>query len=152
MMRRLWFLSLLMVVMLLSGCGGSKKSGSSGGPAPTATRAVADLAVTNIELDPAQIGVGQSFTIKVYVANLGSAPSGKYDLTVSLRDVTRGTTSPIGTLQGQSIQPGKETLAYETGQRQLNQTGSFQVQVELKPAGPDGDADNNNKNRAFTVQ
>ncbi len=149
MMRRSLFAFLLIAVIVLAGCGGDKGSKKT---SATATPAVPDLAVTNIELAPAQIGVGQSFTIKVYVANMGGAASGAYDLTINLRDVTRGTTSPIGTQQGQSIAPGGEVLAYETGQRQINQAGSYQVQVELTPAGTDSDADNNRKNRAFTIQ
>ena len=151
-MRRLLFVSLLMIAVLLAGCGGDDDKDNNNQPAPTATRAIPDLAVTNVELSPAQFGVGQSFTIKVYVENVGSAASDKYDLKVNLRDVTRGTTSPIGSVQGQSVAPGAEVLAYETGQRQINETGSFQIQVELVPAGSDGDANNNRKNRAFSLQ
>jgi predicted small secreted protein len=110
MMRRSLFAFLLVVAILLAGCGsgkGNKKQASA-----TAAPAVPDLAVTRIALSPAQIGVGQSFTIQVYVANLGGTASGSYDLTINLRDVTRGTTSPIGTQQGQSLAPGDEVLAY----------------------------------------
>ena len=150
MIRRSLVASLLFVMILLAGCGGgesNKKQAS-----VTATPAVPDLAVTKIELSPAQIGVGQSFTIQVYVANLGGAASSSYDLKIDLRDVTRGTTSPIGTQRGQSLAPGEEVLAYETGQRQINQAGSYQVQVRLTPAGTDSDAGNNGKDKAFTVQ
>jgi hypothetical protein len=149
MMRRSLFAFLLIAVILLAGCGGDKGSKKT---SATATPAVPDLAVTNVELSPAQIGVGQSFTIKVYVANMGGAASGAYDLTINLRDVTRGTTSPIGTQQGQSLAPGAEVLAYETGQRQIDQAGSYQVQVKLAPAGTDSDEGNNGKDKAFTVQ
>jgi hypothetical protein len=154
-MRRFLFLlaSLLIIAGLLSGCGGDDgKNDQSGGSASTATPVVSDLAVTAIELDPAQIGVGQPFIIRVYVANVGGAPSGEYDLTIALRDVTRGTTSPIGAQHGRRLEPGQDTLAYETGPRQLDQTGSFQVQVTLTPAGPERDTNNNKKNQAFTVQ
>jgi hypothetical protein len=150
MIRRSLVASLLFVMILLAGCGGgesNKKQAS-----VTATPAVPDLAVTKIELSPAQIGVGQSFTIQVYVANLGGAASSSYDLKIDLRDVTRGTTSPIGTQRGQSLAPGEEVLAYETGQRQINQAGSYQVQVTLTPSGTDSDAGNNGKDRAFAVQ
>ncbi len=149
MKRRSLFAFLLIVVVLLAGCGGDKGDKKS---SATATPAVPDLAVTKVELNPTQIGLGQSFTIKVYVANLGGTASDQYDLKINLRDVTRGTTSPVGTLQGQSIAPGKEVLAYETGQRQINETGSYQVQVELTPAGKDSDTDNNRKNQAFSIQ
>lgn len=152
-MRRV--LLILIITVLLAGCGGdddkNENKGNSG-PAPTATPVMADLAVTNIELDPAQVAAGQPFTIKVYVTNRGNAPSGGYDLDVNLRDVTRGTTSPVGALKGQSIAPGEEVLAYETGQRTLDQSGSFQVLVDLRPAGPDRETNNNKQNRAFTIQ
>jgi hypothetical protein len=149
MMRHSLIALLLIAVILLAGCGGDEGSKKT---SATATPAVPDLAVTNVELSPAQIGVGQSFTIKVYVTNLGGAASGSYGLTINLRDVTRGTTSPIGTQQGQSIAPGAEVLAFETGQRQISQAGSYQVQVALAPAGTDGDAGNNGKDKAFSVQ
>jgi hypothetical protein len=153
MRRFLLLTSLLMVVGLLSGCGGNDdKNDKSGGPAPTATKVVPDLAVTTIELDPPQIAIGQPFIVKVHVANVGGAPSGEYDLAISLRDVTRGTTSPIGAQHGQGLKPGQDTLAYETGPRQVDKTGSFQIQVTLTPAGPDGDTNNDKKNRAFSVQ
>jgi hypothetical protein len=63
-----------------------------------------------------------------------------------------GMTSPVGALKGQSIAPGEEVLAYETGQRQLDQSGSFQVLVDLRPGGPDREPNNNKQNRAFTIQ
>lgn len=149
-MRRLLFAVLLIGMGLLSGCGGddNKKDNQNGG---STTPDTADLAVSNIELDPAQVSAGQSITIKVYVANNGSAASGAYDLEITQRDVTRGTSTLVGKLQGQTIQPGKEMLAYETGQRTMFEAGSFQIDVKLTPAGPDGELANNSKSRAFTV-
>lgn len=155
MRRFLTLVWLLIMVGLLSGCGGDDQdtNDTPGRPAPTATEAVPDLAVTTIELDPAQVVVGQSFVVRVYVANVGSAPSGEYDLQITLLDVTRDQTSPIGAQHGQSLEPGqKDTLAYETGPRQVDKTGSFQVQVVLTPTGRDADQNNNKKSRSFTVQ
>ena len=82
---------LLGAALLLSGCGGDDDQDDNSSDQP----ATPDLAITNIELDPEQISAGQAHIVKVYVSNVGDAPSGEYDLTITLRDVTRGTSSPI---------------------------------------------------------
>jgi hypothetical protein len=155
MMRHNLWTVLLILALLLAGCGGDddndKKDGDDESAPDGSAPASADLSVSNIELDPTSITTGTTFVIKVYVENIGGAASGEYDLTINLRDVTRGTTSPIGTLKGQSVAAGQEVLAYTTGQRQLFEAGSFQVQVILTPAGSDAGANNNRRSLAFTV-
>jgi hypothetical protein len=155
-MRTKWQMAIWIALFaaLLAACGdGDNKNdqgGTNGNGGDTAEK-LADLAISTIEVLPAQPRAGEVFALNVYVTNLGEAPSGAFELAISIRDVTRGSTYPVGTFRGESLQPGEDVPVFSSTDRRVNDPGSFQVQVELSPLGPDGNDQNDKKNRAFTA-
>lgn len=120
---------------------------------PASSAPLADLEISAIEVFPAQPQAGQQFAVNVYVTNSGQAQSGEYDLAISIKDVGRGATYPVGTFRNAGLQPGENVVAYTSSDRLVNDPGSFQVHVEIKPfLYEDGDLQNNTNIWAFTVQ
>ncbi len=112
-----------------------------------------DLMISAIEVFPAQPQSGQHFTLNVYVRNAGQAPSGAYDLAIFIRDVSRGSTYPVGTFRKDGLHPGDNVAAYGSADRLVNDPGSYQVHVEIAPwQSKDGNEQNNVTIWAFTVK
>lgn len=111
-----------------------------------------DLAISAIEVFPGQPTAGQRFALNVYVRNGGQAASGEYDVLISIRDVSRGSTYPVGTFRREPLQPGENVTAYSSTDRLVNDPGSYQVHVEIRPfVFEDGNEQNNTAIWAFTV-
>jgi len=126
---------------------------TSPGEQPPQPEPLPDLVISAIEVFPTQPQAGQRFAVNVYVQNAGQAPSGEYDLALFIRDVSRGSTYPIGTFRNESLQPGENVVAYSSMDRLVNDPGSFQVHVEIVPfLFEDGNTQNNTSIWAFTVQ
>ncbi|MBU1879531.1 MAG: hypothetical protein KJ734_11320 [Chloroflexi bacterium] len=126
-----------------------------GGGQPPAPQPAArpDLIISAIEVFPAQPTAGQRFALNVYVRNQGQAASGQYDLAISIRDVGRSSTYPAGTFRQSGLQPGENVVAYTSTDRLVNDPGSYQVQVEIKPfLFTDGETGNNSAAWAFIVK
>lgn len=151
---KVWALALV-GVLVIAACGDDKKDNdnpaSSGGSSPSAADQP-DLTISSIEVLPEQPQANQSFALNVYVQNVGSAASDAFEVEISIRDVTRATTYPVGTIRGSALQPGENVTVFSSTDRRVNDSGSYQVRVELKPSGQDGSAENNTKIKAFTVQ
>jgi hypothetical protein len=112
-----------------------------------------DLTISAIEVFPAQPQAGQYFTVNVYVTNVGEAQSGEYDLAISIKDVSRGYSYPVGTFRNEGLYPGENVPAYSSSDRLVDDPGSFQVDVEIKPFNfEDGNEQNNTLIWAFSVQ
>jgi hypothetical protein len=125
----------------------------SGGEQPPQPEPLPDLVIAAIEVFPAQPQAGQYFSVNVYVNNVGKAPSGEYDLALFIRDVSRGSTYPIGTFRREKLQPGENIVAYSSSDRLVNDSGSFQVHAEIQPfLFQDGNNQNNALIWAFTVK
>ena len=148
----------LLSITVLTGCGGGggvspQPQPPSGGKQPPTPELRPDLVISAIEVFPAQPQAGQHFALNVYVKNAGQAPSGKYDLAISIKDVSRGATYPVGTFRSDGLQPGENVTAYSSTDRLVNFPGSHQVLVEIKPfLFEDGNAQNNTAIWAFTVK
>jgi hypothetical protein len=109
--------------------------------------------ISAIEVFPAQPKAGQHFAVNVYVKNAGQAPSGEFDLAISIKDVSRGSTYPVGTFRKGGLRPGENIPAYSSTDRLVNYPGSYQVRVEIQPVlFKDGNDQNNTMTRAFTVE
>jgi hypothetical protein len=147
---------IILSIALLAGCddngyGGDGSGGNGGNGDGGGAQPMPDLAISAIEVFPAQPTAGQRFTLNVYVTNRGDADSAPYELAISIRDVSRGSTYPVGTFSQSSLRPGENIPAYADQNRLVNDAGSFQVQVEIIPSGADGNTGNNATNWAFTV-
>lgn len=140
-----WLLLIVLVIgVLLAACGGDNGDNDDASDNP------ADLAISSVEVDPAQPKVNQPFTIRVKVKNQGKTESVSYSVVVTVRDVTRGEQVPVGTFPGGPIKAGSETTVYEGVYHGLNKTGSYQVQAQLG-YNVDSNSGNNQLNKAFTV-
>ncbi len=149
--------SLLIGAIALAGCGSKGPSNPLPPPPehnfPPSPQYFADLAVSRIEVFPAQPKAGQRFTLNIYVQNAGQAPSGAYDLAVSLKNTSRSLDYPIGTFRKQVLRPGENVAVYASQEVLVNEAGSFQALVEIKPFDfKDGNDQNNIATWAFTVQ
>jgi len=149
---------LLIGTMIWSGCERGKSpppppppaSGNKQQPPP---ESLPDLMISAIEVFPAQPKAGQHFTVNVYVRNAGQAPSGKYDLAISIKDVSHGSTYPVGTFREEGLKPGEDVPAYSSTDRLVNNPGSYQVHVEIQPFNfTDGNSQNNTAIKAFAVE
>lgn len=158
--KRLLTITLLVGIaagLLMGGCNGS---GSPPQPKPPTNTPQniqpathPDLAISAIEVFPSQPQAGQRFALNVYVTNQGNAPSGDYDVAIFIRDVSRSSTYPVGTFRQPGLQPGENVVAYTSTDRLVNDPGSFQVHVEIKPfLFQDGNTQNNTLIWAFTVK
>jgi hypothetical protein len=149
---------ILISAIFLSNCRGTPPHPSPQTPSPLQPpeqkiESTADLLISKIQVYPAQPQAGQRFTLNVYVRNDGQAPSGKFDLALSIKDVSRMTTYPVGTFRIEEVlQPGDNITAYASTDRLVNYPGSHQVDVEIKPfLFKDGNNQNNKAIWAFTV-
>jgi hypothetical protein len=126
---------------------------SGGDDQPPPPQPLPDLSISAIEVFPAQPQAGQYFSVNVYVTNIGEAQSGEYDLAIFIKDVSRGSTYPVGTFRNEGLYPGENIPAYTSSDRLVNDPGSFQVHVEIQPfLFEDGNEQNNTLIWAFTVQ
>ena len=160
--NRVWALlvAVLMLALATLACGEDETPPPRPQPLPTSPgeqppqpEPLPDLVISAIEVFPGQPQAGQSFAVNVYVRNAGQAPSGEYDLALFIRDVSRGSTYPIGTFRNEPLQPGENVVAYSSMDRLVNDPGSFQVHVEITLfIFEDGNTQNNTSIWAFTVQ
>lgn len=119
---------------------------------PNETKISPDLVISAIEVFPAEPTAGNAFTFNVYVSNQGNATSGEYDLAISIKDVSRNLTYPVGTFRKSALQPGENVPVFSKNDQLVNDPGSFQIHCEIKPfLFTDGNANNNIKIRAFQV-
>jgi hypothetical protein len=122
--------------------------GGEWGPAPHP-----DLRISEIQVFPAQPQSGQPFTINVYVANEGEAPSGEYDLYIGINDVSQGLSYPLESDRRGGLQPGENVPVYSSQNVMVNYPGSHQVWVEVVPwQFEDGNDNNNTAGWQFTVK
>ena len=109
--------------------------------------------ISAIQVFPVQPQSGQRFALNVYVRNAGSAPSGEYDLAIFIRDVSRGSTYPIGTFRKGRLQPQENIPAYSSNDRLVNFPGSYQVYAEIRPfLSQDANYQNNKRIWSFTAR
>jgi predicted small lipoprotein YifL len=147
---------LLIGAVALAGCG--RKGSSNPLPPPDdnyppSPQYFPDLTVSRIEVFPAQPRAGQRFTLNIYVQNAGQAPSGAYDLAVSLKNTSRNLSYPIGTFRQQALRPGENVAAFTSQDMLVNEPGSFQALIEIKPFEfRDGNNQNNTATWPFSVQ
>lgn len=154
--------SLLIGILIWTGCGGGGGGGGdapppqpSGNnqPQPPQPEPVPDLTISAIEVFPGQPQAGQQFALNVYVKNIGQAKSGEYDVAIYIKDVSRGSTYPVGTFRNEGLYPGDNVTAYTSTNRLVNDPGSYQVHVEIQPfLFEDGNTNNNTLIWAFTVK
>lgn len=124
-----------------------------GGEQPPPPERLPDLVISAIQVLPAEPQAGQRFALNVYVKNAGQAPSGQYDLAMFIKDVSRGSTYPVGTFRKERMQPGEDIPAYSSTDRLVNDPGAYQVHVEIQPFGfRDGNEQNNTAVRAFNAR
>jgi predicted small lipoprotein YifL len=148
---------LLIGAVTVAGCGSKGPSNPLPPPPennfPPSPQYYADLTVSRIEVFPAQPKAGQRFTLNIYVQNAGQASSGAYDLAVSLKNTSRNLDYPIGTFRKQMLRPGENVAVFASQDVLVNEAGSFQALVEIKPFDfRDGNDQNNIATWAFTVQ
>jgi hypothetical protein len=141
----------------LTGCGNRSPSNPLPPPPdnnfPPSPQYFPDLTVSRIEVFPAQPKAGQRFTLNIYVQNAGQAPSGAYDLAVSLKNTSRNLTYPLGTFRQRVLRPGENAAVFSSQDVLVNEPGSFQALVEIKPFDfRDGNDRNNTATWAFSVQ
>jgi len=111
-----------------------------------------DLSVASVDIFPSEPRAGERFTAVVYVANIGSASSGEYDLAMNMKDVSRGSAYPVGTFRQSPLQPGEQVAAWSSDQLMVNEPGAHQFRVEIKPFNfNDRNEQNNVYGWAFTV-
>ncbi|MFN2143834.1 MAG: CARDB domain-containing protein, partial [Anaerolineales bacterium] len=116
-------------------------------------QALPDLVISAIKMLPSQPQAGLNFTLNVYIQNAGQAPSGDYDLAISIHDISRGATYPVGTFRNHRLQPGENIIAITSPDRRVNDPGSYQVHVEIQPFQfEDSNVQNNVAVWAFTVK
>lgn len=94
-----------------------------------------DLVISAIQVypqHPVRPKAGRPFTVQVYVANVGGAVSGQYDIALFIRDVVRGFTYPIGTFRKEPMKPGESYPVYSSNDRMVNEPGFYRVHAEIK--------------------
>ena len=148
---------IMLCLMLFSGCDivetPQPPQPPSGDEQPPQPAPLPDLVIAAIEVFPAQPQAGQYFTVNIYVNNVGQAPSGEYDLAIFIKDVSHGSTYPVGTFRNEGLQPGENIVAYSSTDRLVNDAGSFQVHAEIQPfLFEDGNNQNNATIWAFSVK
>ena len=142
-----------------TGCGGGRRPANNAGAPPSNANAggqppqqLPDLAIAKIEVLPAQPQARHQFAVNVYVTNVGQAPSGDYDILISIKDVSRQLTYPVGTFRNGGLRPGEQVTAYRSTERMVNYSGSHQIHVELRPFQfQDGNDRNDVLSWAFSV-
>ncbi len=94
-----------------------------------------DLTIRNIEVHPVEPQAGEFFTFTVYIANIGDAPSGEYDVKEYIRD----TGSPqdyrlVGSVRAPSV-AADQTIPWEHEHAPIYKPGRYQVRFEIEPNG-----------------
>ncbi len=145
-------LGLILTCDLTSGGGSSPTQPPSQPTVPSAPQPSPkpNLAIVDVRTYPGQPRVGQAFTISVYVTNNGNAVSGDYDLGVTIKDVGRGDTYPVGRFHQSALHPG-EQVSWQKDYAMVNNPGSYQCWVDLYTSGEDGNLQDNSKGWAFQV-
>ena len=143
----------IVAVAMSAGCNGPSNGPSNGQKqTPTPPQQLPDLSVASVDIFPSEPRAGERFTAVVYVANIGSASSGEYDLAMNMKDVSRGSAYPVGTFRQSPLQPGEQVAAWSSDQLMVNEPGAHQFWVEIKPFNfNDGNEQNNVYGWAFTV-
>lgn len=112
-----------------------------------------DLAIAAINIYPNQPQDNTYFYADVYIKNIGDAASGDYDVAIHIKDISRGYVYPIGTFRQGPMQPGEQYAVWSSDRVLVNDPGSFQLWVEIKPfLFDDKDDSNNIHGWAFTVK
>lgn len=141
------------LVGLLASCGSEPEPPGPEPPAPGAPQPAAqpNLAVASVQVHPSQPRAGQQFTVSVYVTNKGNAVSGDFDLAMNIRDVSRGSTYPVGTYRQGALQPGDQ-VPWQSGNLMVNESGEHQFWVEIAPfLFQDGNQQDNTYRWSFQV-
>jgi hypothetical protein len=134
------------------GGGGGDGDGGDAADGGETQESVPDLTVSAIEVYPAQPQSGQRFSLSIYVANEGNAPSGEYDLAINIEDISHGGYYPIGTFRQEAMSPGEDYCVYSSTDRLVNSPGSYQVNVEIEPfLFEDGNPSNNSWSKPFSA-
>ena len=111
-----------------------------------------DLSIASIDIFPAMPHAGERFTGVVYVRNTGGTSSGQYDVAMYIKDVARTNVYPIGTFRQQPMKPNEQYVVWQSQQLIVNDPGSFQLWVEIKPFNfKDGNDQNNIKGQSFNA-
>jgi hypothetical protein len=113
-----------------------------------------DLSISAIEVYPSQPKAGQYFTVNVYVTNSGTAASGEFDLQIHIKDVSRGSTYPVGTFRHERLLPGENIPVYSSQNLMVNYPGSHQIWTKIVPfpgSPQESNEQNNTYGWAFTV-
>lgn len=136
---------------LFVGCSPAAPTLPSLQPIPVGTIAPSqpDLVVVGVNLYPSQPQASQVFRAVVTIKNQGNAPSGEYDIGMTIKDVSRGYAYPVGTFRQTALQPG-EQVPWQSNDLMVNDPGAFQYWVEIMPFNfQDGDEQNNVYGWAF---
>lgn len=147
--RWLLIVVLLVGVLAWAGC----DDGDNGGDSGSGDAARPDLQFSSFAVYPGTPTAGQQFTLQVQVANSGQAASGEYDVALSIHDVDRDSTYPVGTFRQGPMQPGEDYTVYNDDQRLVNEPGTYEVRAEIVPFEfEDSNPGNNAQTWRFTVQ
>ncbi|HMR65957.1 MAG TPA: hypothetical protein PKE64_18265 [Anaerolineae bacterium] len=119
-------------------------------PALPAVESGMDLAITAIELAPANPRPNERFAVKVEVENPSRLLVDEYEVTLNLINIATGEKLPLGVINEPALLPGQTTLAYAS----LGQTpGSYQVLAQISNLpGEDGDLSNNRELWTFIIK
>jgi hypothetical protein len=159
--RRTGILAVLVFVLVSAAvaCGGGDEwvppppTDDTNGELPTSPELSPDLVISAIEVFPSQPQSGQSFALNVYVANQGQASSGEYDVAINIKDISHGSTYPIGTFRRGAMHVGESYCVYSSTNVLVNSPGSYQVNAEIIPfLFDDGNTWNNSVSKPFTAK
>jgi hypothetical protein len=153
MNKKLFVMFVLMVVIALSGCNKPPEQPQQPDqPGQTIQQQMPDLSVAAVDISPSKPQAGVRFAGVVYVTNIGTASSGQYDIAMYMKDVSRGNIYPVGTFRQNPMQPGVKNSVWTSDQLMVNDPGSYQFWVEIKPfLFTDGNEQNNIYGKAFDV-
>lgn len=151
-MRRFLAIPVVVLISLGAACDDDTEPTTPTDPAPTATAGVAeaDLAVTFVRVYPATPSLGQAFTVRAQVGNLGGATSDQYGIAGTVRNISTGAVYPVGAETMEPMQPGEDATVLQN-EVNVADTGSYQFWVEITPWGDDADESNDAAAWSFTV-
>ncbi|MBN2305876.1 MAG: hypothetical protein JXQ72_15440, partial [Anaerolineae bacterium] len=95
---------------------------------------------------------GEAFALDIVVENVGGARAGDYAVHIDFIDTGRSETLPVAVIERNGLDAGAEDIAFSSDIRRVENSGSFQVQVVIVPAGEDASPQNNTQRKAFIVQ